>query len=269
MIMSTRATLLLILLSPIGTLAAHNPCSSVCDWQGVYAGLNSGYTWGDADTELAVEMGANPYFNNLDIASIQSNGKLSLHPKGYIGGVQVGYNQALTNRLLLGIETDFNLLPMHDSQSVAALYPGFTTTGYTLKQTTRTNWLFTLRPRIGYLTNNIFTYLTGGLAITRVKHEMNYSDDYFTFLGATPGYNAYANVSKARILPGWTIGAGTEYLFQEKLSVGLSYLYTRFNSLSSDGPLSVMIAGAEFDNGFNNSAKLHINALRLQLNWKV
>ena len=64
------------------------------------------------------------------------------------------------------------------------------------------DWLTTLRPRVGFAANNWLVYVTGGLAVANLKSNFSFTD---TFAGATK----LASISKTKA--GWTVGVGTEY----------------------------------------------------------
>jgi opacity protein-like surface antigen len=64
-----------------------------------------------------------------------------------------------------GIEADIQSLDLSDSHGGKFRY---TTNNapYNLSTSTKTDWLFTLRGRVGYAFNRSLVYFTGGLAVT-------------------------------------------------------------------------------------------------------
>src|SRR5512147_1095257 len=74
-------------------LAGHAAPAAAENWQGFYAGVHAGYTWGDADQPYGFVGG--PYvFNDQDAPDVS----------GTIYGGQVGYNLELGDHWVLGVE---------------------------------------------------------------------------------------------------------------------------------------------------------------------
>ncbi|MCF7851971.1 MAG: outer membrane beta-barrel protein [Simkaniaceae bacterium] len=240
------------------------------NWSGFYLGINSGYTWGNAHAKTTA---SNPpssgYFTQADIQSINANGNFHLHPQGYVGGAQVGYNKCFTNAITLGIETDFNAFLLSTSKSVSAFYPEAGAGEYTLTQKVSTDWLYTLRPRIGYAYKKAFAFLTGGLALTNLKYTQVFFDNSLSAQGYSPSLDAYTTASTNKVSAGWAIGAGVEYLLCKRLSICLSYLYASFNSLSNSDNIRLDFQSTIYRSSLNNSANLNTNIVRVGLNWKL
>jgi outer membrane immunogenic protein len=144
------------------------------NWTGFYVGLNAGYGFGKSDWDFAA---------------------VSPSPKGFVGGVTLGYNFQ-TGLWLWGIEGD---IAYSDMKGSADCYLGTCET--------KNSWLGTGRGRFGYAGwNNWLPYLTGGAAFGDVKATSSFGDE-----------------SKVKI--GWTAGAGVEYAMWSNWSVKAEYLY--------------------------------------------
>jgi outer membrane immunogenic protein len=117
-----------------------------------------------------------------------------------------------------------------------------------------TDWLFTARPRLGAIAGNYLFYGTGGLAVSRL------TGTWSTGVQGTP---ESASVSTTRA--GWTGGGGFEAQLPGRYTIGLEYLYVRFDGISASahpttGP------GFTLDNVAFHSAILGANIVRLRLN---
>src|SRR5687768_6350866 len=83
---------------------------TVSNWTGFYGGLNAGYgRGGGIDNTLSPSTctfpaAACPLIFAAEQAALP--GQFDTHPKGFIGGWQLGYNHK-TGPFVLGIETDF------------------------------------------------------------------------------------------------------------------------------------------------------------------
>src|SRR5262245_12471675 len=79
---------------------------AVWTWTGFYVGGNVGYSWGKANTDF----NADPVTLNTNLGPINIPGfagAQSVHPKGVIGGGQIGYNWQFSPNWVAGLEADF------------------------------------------------------------------------------------------------------------------------------------------------------------------
>jgi opacity protein-like surface antigen len=83
-----------------------------------------------------------------------------------------------------------------------------------------TNYLATLRPRLGVAADRNLFYITSGVAFTKASYTQGYVD------AATPVGTGIATGSKS--LVGWTAGAGWEYAFADHWTLRFEYLFTSF-----------------------------------------
>ncbi len=237
---------------------------------GFYLGINGGYSWGNAEAKVTTTISSdNPYLFSPDIPLILKKGDFHFHPQTGMGGVQLGYNSCLSNNVLVGIETDFGFFHYNRSKSISLVYPEATLATFTIYQKIDTHWLYTLRPRLGYIYQRMLFFLTGGLSVTDLHYKEIFSDDYYTFYPSPPGANAYQLISKRKTIMGWTVGAGLEYLLINHLSLCLTYLYSNFNTTSFRNLLQVVYGGDNYQNPFQDQVSLNANSLRLGLNWQI
>jgi outer membrane immunogenic protein len=182
------------------------------NWTGFYAGINAGYGFGKS---------------TWDVPAIEPT------PKGFVGGVTLGYNFQ-TGLWLWGLEGDVMYSGMKDSG---------TCVGATGTCETKNSWLGTARGRIGYAGwNNLLPYFTGGAAFGDIKASSPFGD-----------------ASKTKV--GWTVGAGLEYALWTNWSVKAEYLYVDLGSFdcgtSCGGP------GVTTDN-----VSFKANIVRAGLNYR-
>lgn len=240
------------------------------NYNGFYAGLNGGYAYSQSSTKTTTSFVPGSYFLGSDIQQINNSGSKTLSVNNFTGGIEGGYNH-LFNRILLGAEADFESLSGSASNSYTVMYlsaPGFSFNMYTK---TTTNWLFTLRPRIGYLfTNNTLLYLTGGLAVAQFKIYQSFSDN---FAGPIPS-GAAENSSKTQNQSGFVVGAGIEYPVAQHVTIKAEYLYSQFGNVNSSGQmtfnpayLATFIPPMVQPAAFNHSANLSDNMFRLGINY--
>jgi outer membrane immunogenic protein len=200
--------------APAATDAAYN-------WGGWYVGGNAGGAWGRSDTSSAFVNGAAPIANQQAVAAASPR----LAPDGFTGGGQVGYNHQV-DRWLFGVEADANYFGLNQSRTATAAFPIGISTFSTTNSVT-TDWLVTLRPRVGYAVDRTLFYATGGLALTEMKTSSGFTD--------STGQNQTAGLAK--VTAGWTVGAGIEHAFTNNWSAKVEYLYTDFGKQSFSGPI--------------------------------
>lgn len=193
-------------------------------WSGFYIGANAGGAWNKIDANTSVTNNGT-YFITTDPSQINTAGYQRGNKNAFIGGGQAGYNLQ-KNKLLIGLETEIDSLRIQRSKSTSIAYLSAPTSLFTVKSTTNTNWLFTLKPKVGYATQRWLLYATGGLAITNLNYNFQFSDNYIS--GAVEG----ASVSQKY---GWTAGAGLEAKLSPSWSVRGEYLYIDFGKVSTAG----------------------------------
>jgi outer membrane immunogenic protein len=226
-------------------------------WTGFYAGLNAGYSWGASNNVDVVSatlfdgFGAfdqrwvyyDPFFSNVGLAG---TGVANVNRSGFIGGAQAGYNYQFSNSFLVGVEADIQGAGIRGENSFIA---GSAWTPYldnwfefdraaigATTITAHTDWLGTLRGRVGYLyTPTFLIYATGGLAYGGARsatYQAHFVSNNFTWwdhwgttslslpFASTGGVGRY---DQTRV--GWTVGGGLEWMFAPNLSLKAEYLY--------------------------------------------
>jgi outer membrane immunogenic protein len=175
------------------------PPPVVYNWTGGYVGLNLGYSWGSADTTIT---GAAPF--------TPSPTDFGVEPSGFIGGLQLGYNWQTSPNWLWGLEGDFQYADQH---GIATCCTPLATVDARLR------WFGTLRGRVGWVSNDLLLYLTGGLAYANVARAA-------TQLGV---YSYGDSVWRW----GWTVGAGLEKALGGNWTGKIEYLYMDLGSHSA------------------------------------
>jgi outer membrane immunogenic protein len=155
------------------------------------------------------------------ISNIAAVGTSSTAPRGVIGGAELGYDWQI-GHFVLGFETDFSGWDMSSSAGVRGVgNPGGMTFSSTIA--TKSNWLFTARPRAGFVNGNMMLYLTGGLAVSSIDFSQS------ILLGGT-GPTLAGSSSGAQA--GWTAGGGIEFALSWNWMIKAEYLYVRFPNQS-------------------------------------
>ena len=180
----------------------------VFDWSGFYVGINGGYGWGTSRYD----------FGAAGIDRFNVNGGLA--------GATVGYNYQI-GQTVLGIEGDLDWQNVKGSTACPA--------GIGICET-KSNWLGTVRGRLGYAIDRFMPYVTGGAAFGDVKANI-------------PGLGSQSDTRT-----GWTVGGGAEYAFAPNWTIKAEYLYVDL------GKFTCNLCGA--------NVKFNENIVRAGLNYK-
>lgn len=219
------------------------PMVQVYNWTGFYIGLNAGGAWGRSDVDALTEenFASQVPFEN-------AAGTRSFRPAGFIGGGQVGYNWQ-TGNFVLGIEADAQYQDLRASSVVNPVIPGV---GGIMTQSVKSDFLATVRPRIGVVFGSALFYATGGLAVGTVKN--------FDAVTGVPPITESAFTSDTRV--GWTAGGGVEWGFTPNWSVKAEYLYVDLGTSSHRTPdfPGFTLTGIVFNSHFTEQvARVGIN----------
>src|SRR5262245_8754467 len=231
----------------------------VYGWTGWYFGVNAGYSHGETKVD---------YFHNQPIpnaggvffvAGVPSTFATSptLHPDGGIIGIQLGYSWQ-HGSWLFGIEADIALVGGEDSSTFA----GFNVFNDRFTLATQNSGLGTVRARVGVLASpNSLLYVTGGFAYGPTKHTLL----QLANAGGVPNLS----VSTFRWRTGWTVGAGWEWMFAPKWSIGLEYLYVDLGT-DSFSTSAQLIGGLTFPAtsvSFHDVSHIGRVKINRQLHW--
>ncbi len=250
------------------------PVVAPWSWSGCYVGGTAGGAWQRLRTDLAVTN--NPtagYFLPPVIPSVNASGSGPLDRSGFTGGGEVGCNWQ-TGQWVWGLEVDAESLSLKRNFGGQFFYPPPPLANggpYFLTVSSSTDWMFTVRPRVGVAFDRALLFVTGGLAVTNLKFNQAFAEPPFT---PTP---ELATLSTTKL--GWVVGGGLEYALGGGWTVKGEYLYARFNADSAVGQLvnaagsgpgcpgtaTSFTCGATFTNNLSN---LTVQIARAGINYK-
>jgi outer membrane immunogenic protein len=176
------------------------------DWSGFYVGVNGGFGWGTSSYDFGAA--------GIDRFNV----------KGGLAGGTIGYNYQF-GQTVVGIEGD---LDWQNVKGSAICVAGVCQT--------KSDWLGTVRGRLGYAIDRFMPYVTGGAAFGDVKTNI-------------PGLG-----SESTTRAGWTVGGGAEYAFAPNWTVKAEYLFVDL------GKFTCNLCGA--------NVKFNENIVRAGLNYK-
>jgi high affinity Mn2+ porin len=216
-----------------------SPVVQAYDWTGLYVGAHLGYAWGPSNWSAPPDLSSSLDFDqSSDIFT--GNGS-------YIGGLQIGYDYMLPNRVVLGVQVDasFPGFPNLDGISTGGMSifsaPSTGLASYTESVLSSG----TVRGRFGYAPGNWLFYATGGFAWTY---------DQLTLTQLADGTTDSPFLWRL----GWAAGLGVEYALAPNWTVNIEYLFTKY------GNSSVMFPSA----GLQFTSDLSLQQARASLNYR-
>jgi outer membrane immunogenic protein len=234
----------------MAAMPAKAPQPAVYQWTGCYVGVSGGAAAGSSNFGSFV--GAGTYLTGTDPATVASSGGGSANNTTYVVGGQAGCNYQ-TGTVVFGLEGDYDYLPSKSqfNNNTTTLASG---TPVAIGQSLTSNYLATVRPRLGIAADRNFAYITGGVAFS----DANYSETYSDAAGGL------GSAAASKFLAGWTAGVGWEHAFSDHATFRFEYLYAGFPATSATG----VITGPGGSNPLSGSGDLVIQVLRAGLNYK-
>ncbi|MDH4129489.1 MAG: outer membrane beta-barrel protein, partial [Spirochaetota bacterium] len=189
-----------------------------------------------------------------DFGQIEPLSSKNLSGLDFNASIFYGINWQLSS-FVLGFEVDFSLINYDEKYSSGNIYyitqP---TEPFSVTTNVKSRWIASIRPRLGYSWKSSLFYFTGGLAVTKLKYEFTFKDN---FVGGH-----YANASSNKVLIGWTIGLGWEIKLSEKMGLALKteYLYYNFqNQITENSKLS------NTSTSFSHTVGFYVHSFRVGL----
>jgi outer membrane immunogenic protein len=218
------------------------PPPPVFTWNGLYIGINAGYTWSDHNTVSTTTadafgnpaLGGGPAFGVASAALATAS--VPARVDGFIGGGQIGYNLQFANSFVVGIEADIQGIAASNGSTLASSQ--VSVTGFpanpidqNLSSRRRLDYLGTVRGRLGFtFTPTFLVYGTGGLAYGQTVASTSITQVVESAPALPNSYSSFGSFSNTRV--GWTAGGGLEWLFAPNWSVKAEYLYYDLGSVT-------------------------------------
>ncbi len=201
-------------------------------WDGFYVGASAGGSWADTKLKMRATSGSGaivmpPSDAALVNAAVASD---SDNDTSFTGGLQAGYNYQVES-WVFGLETDVSFYDLGQDRSKTYQSPVLITPPitFTIAQEVKTDWIWTLRPRVGYAAGSWMFYGTAGVAVSEIKLTTTYKDTR-----ATP---ITASNKESDTKTGWVAGLGGAYALSPIASIRGEWLYTNLGTVKSQTPV--------------------------------
>lgn len=223
-------------------------------WAGFYVGAHLGGVWGDTSTATQSRAGQGGGIPPSDIALINGARGDTSNKSGLNLGIEGGYNYVI-GPLLIGLEMDWGAMDVSQTAVTTArsTRPGASPDTYRIDERLSTDWIWTLRPRIGYVADRWMVYATGGLATTQINYRMEYADN------ASPARSAAATLDDSK--SGYALGLGGAFAITPTISLKGEWLYADFGRIRGSA------ATADGYAAFTSDASVNANLLRVGVDY--
>jgi outer membrane immunogenic protein len=208
------------------------------NWTGFYAGADAGFASSRSLSSTQASVLANPYLLATPpftgtLAVFNASAVDTLSARGFDAGVHAGFNWQL-KPFAVGIEIDYGAFRARATRDVTFLLSPAVVSQ--LHSEASTDWLFTARPRVGWIYSIGFAYVTGGVAVTGLSAKTTYIDN-----ANTPQPNGVVSAAETKV--GWTVGGGLELAIAPRWTVRAEYLHLEFPSVVGAGTITNPLNG--------------------------
>ena len=230
----------------------------VYNWTGFYIGGNVGGIWQDNSGTT----------NFIQDTSLPTNPKNDSVSNGAVfGGVHAGYNWQVT-RWVLGVEADWDWTDVRNSfcrQTDSKSAPCADNNRGFLTYSEKTEWLASVRGRLGFAWDRVMLYATGGAAWGDVKTSINAncSDGCGD---SSSKINQTVNFSDTRT--GWVAGAGIEAMLTPNWLLRAEYLHYDLGSANYAAVLPSDIGPLDTPQTATRSRSFQYDTVRVGLSYK-
>jgi outer membrane immunogenic protein len=201
------------------------------NWTGFYVGADAGIISSRSFHSTQATLSPTPYLLGIPgatgtITTFNFAAADTLNARGTEGGVHAGFNWQL-KPFTVGLEIDYGAFKT--SMVRDATFALSSTVASQLHSEASTNWLFTVRPRVGWVYSVLYGYLTGGAAFTTINASTLYGES-----GRLP--NGFVTTSQSKA--GWTMGAGLEVAIAPRWTLRAEYLRVEFTGVTGAGRIT-------------------------------
>ncbi len=232
------------------------PVSANTGWAGFYIGAHGGYAWGDPSLDFDPSQVPLPDGGHISGFAPASPFTLSATPKGAFGGLQVGYNWQL-GRTVFGIETDASLAIAGGQRAEADFTNKFRQFGAksltigNVSLESRLRAFGTVRGRLGYASQNVLVYATGGLAWERIENTVTAAAE--TTQDGDGSVDVIGKFNNSKTLRetafGYAVGGGLEVALDAHWSARGEYMFLGFpdhrQTLNEVSPATTLSSGLD------------------------
>ena len=226
--------------------APPRPIAPPFSWNGCYVELNAGGAWIKTHQQVDVP--------GIDV--FDSSGTTG----AFIGGGQIGCNWQRDPNWVFGLEGDIDYSSAKRTNDFSFIHGE----DVVAQQRTKLLAVSTARIRFGYAWDRSLLFATGGLAIGEIDSCVSATATHpgstvitGQFSGCDPSWRT-----------GWTVGAGIEHAFTDRLSAKLEYLYFDVGHVGYNVNSATVVPPSGVPAVWSASAAASGSLIRVGVNYK-
>jgi outer membrane immunogenic protein len=222
------------------------------NWTGFYIGVHAGAAWQSAPNWSFTDP-------NLVLVPFNLSGSTGL---GAVGGIQGGYNWQFASAWVVGIEGDISWASLSDHRTNGpfSTIGGGPVPASSVSMSTNTEWLSSVRGKLGIIGWNTLWYVTGGGAWANIEFAG-------TAMGGVPASQAITSFNTTK--SGWVVGGGAEWQATTNILLRAEYLYYGISNANVIAPAPVIppVAAVPLPLNFNFS-NYNVQVFRIAGSYK-
>ena len=237
------------------------------NWAGFYVGGHVG--WAGAKQNGSTSAFPSPGFGAPAVggAGVAGFGLLpvahDIDDNSLLAGGHAGFNWQF-NQWVFGIEGDFTWVDRSSSNS-QTLFSSFgaPVDAGSMTLTADTEWLATVRGRLGYAWNALLIYGTGGVAFTDTNYRANFRGGSILVPLLPNASGAFGGTEV-----GFAVGGGAEWMLTPNWLLRAEYLYYNFDGGSVSMPITAGTCTPGLCSFRSASGDLEFHTVRAGLSYK-
>lgn len=150
--------------------------SEMKNWQGFYGGFSIGGMYGASHPDSQAE--SSDYFDSQsDLDQLRPGLQEKIDGFSASGSGLLGYDHRQGN-MIYGIEADLTVMDYSETSNAGPVtFTSSTTIDFSTQTTVKTNFAFSIRPKIGYAFDNWMIHAAAGPSLSQFKYNFRYVDD--------------------------------------------------------------------------------------------
>ncbi|EAQ67561.1 putative outer-membrane immunogenic protein precursor [Marinomonas sp. MED121] len=224
--MNKLSTCSLTLAIAFGSSITQAEETETVNWEGLYTGIAIGISSSTASPSTEVEYSGyfNDNSNGSDRDQLDPILQREIEGDTTSGSLLLGYHFQ-KGKFVYGLEADLTFAEFSESESEGPTDYDTTAgaSNFTTVTEIKTDYMFSLRPKVGYVKDNFLMHISAGPVISEFTTTHSYTD--------THGSGASLSFEDKDSSVGLSANIGIDYLISNGLSIRADYTYLHFSDI--------------------------------------
>ncbi|MAZ32865.1 MAG: hypothetical protein CMO06_06935 [Thalassospira sp.] len=229
------------------------------DWQGFYGGFALGGMYGASNPDSEAQ--SSGYFSEQsDLDQLRPGLQEKIDGYSASGSGLFGYDHRQGN-MIYGIEADLTVMDYSETSNAGPVtFTSSPTIDFSTQTTVKTNFAFSIRPKIGYAFDNWMIHAAAGPSLSQFKYKFRYVDDN--------GSGQPVDFDETSWALGLSSNVGAAYNLGDGWSLRGDYVFNYYPEIvdkSQSFDRFVPLAAASFTGSFKHEADFQSHTIRFGL----